>query len=288
MSRHALVSVGVLLLASLLGTGCAVDDTEEDADQGVGAVSAVTVEPGTFQLYEQPGNIPAACHRVNELVLASAGTASIRKTFGGPCPMHVAHEPPEQWAFAIRGAVDRCNSTVLTGETETNGVKRTFTITDKRRSTCDELLPSQVIMEEKVVKNGATTTTKTYSIVAPPPSPAGGTFTLYGAPNHTPDAACDVHWKLALGPENFATLYEDVRGGCAAEIDPNIGSYELQGTRDGCGSGIWTGKDKNSGITIKLTDNRTRTCEDVVPARIVIELKAPAGAAESLYSHDAR
>lgn len=108
-----------------------------------------------------------------------------------------------------------------------------------------------------------------------PPSlaPAPGSFKLYLTANATPNPLCDVHRRLVLGPGGHATLREELEGACEIAVVPNERTYDLEGHTDSCGSSIFTATAKANGVsrTIKITDHRTRGCEDIVPAKIIVE-----------------
>jgi hypothetical protein len=113
-----------------------------------------------------------------------------------------------------------------------------------------------------------------------------GNFKLYGEP-HTVASGCDVHTKLALTADggSKAHLEEAVGGMCAIAVRPNPRDYRLRAAGGSCGSKIFTGSQR-SGATIKITDHRTRMCEDVIPALIVVE-ETIDGQTTTRYSGDA-
>lgn len=121
-----------------------------------------------------------------------------------------------------------------------------------------------------------------------------GRFKLYGEPHATPNPSCDRHTKLELTaePESKAHLEEAVDGFCEIAIIPNARDYKLAPGGTSCGSRIFTGTFvKGSEVwSLKITDHRTRLCEDVVPAKIIVEEtidrhQGPIRATK--YSHDA-
>jgi hypothetical protein len=96
------------------------------------------------------------------------------------------------------------------------------------------------------------------------------TFKLYDEPNATPSEGCDVHTQLKLnvdGTSATADLKERVLGGCEIFVAANPRSYAVEGEDDGCGSVIYRDADEQ----IKITDNRARSCENVIPALIVVD-----------------
>lgn len=102
-----------------------------------------------------------------------------------------------------------------------------------------------------------------------------GSFKLYGVPRFEPNPSCDVHTKLELTADGAskAHLEEAVDGFCEIAVAPNARNYELTLSRTSCGSRIYTGA-LIRGIeswSITITDHRTRLCEDIVPAQIIVE-----------------
>jgi hypothetical protein len=105
-----------------------------------------------------------------------------------------------------------------------------------------------------------------------------GSFKLYSDANHKVNQGCDVFTSLVLknGPA-AATLEEHVGGFCEIAVVPNARTYRLKQTGTSCGSKIYSGSFRKQGKThsIKITDHRTRLCEDVVPAAIIVEETVP-------------
>lgn len=101
---------------------------------------------------------------------------------------------------------------------------------------------------------------------------AAGSFKLYDQPGATPTPFCDVHTTLTLGAGK-ANVAEALSGACEIYVAPNPREYALTAAGTSCGSRIWTGKAQR-GIelySITITDNRTRVCDDLIPALIVVE-----------------
>lgn len=105
---------------------------------------------------------------------------------------------------------------------------------------------------------------------------AAGTFKLYDEPRHQPNASCDVHTAIELSSYRSGSridLRETVGGFCEIYVDPQERFYRLRFDGTACGSRIYKGKKKINGKTreITVTDHRTRTCRDLVPAKIIVE-----------------
>jgi hypothetical protein len=104
---------------------------------------------------------------------------------------------------------------------------------------------------------------------------APGSFKLYGVPRFTPSPSCDVHTKLELTADGASKAHLEgaVDGVCEIAVSKNPRDYELSLARTSCGSRIYTGSFIR-GIeswSITITDHRTRLCEDIVPAQIIVE-----------------
>ncbi len=120
-----------------------------------------------------------------------------------------------------------------------------------------------------------------------------GTFKLYSKAHVTPSTSCDLYTQLDLKSAYYstATLEEHVgwQGGmhCEIAVVPNKRTYRLKLDGTSCGSRIYTGSFTKSGerSEIKITDNRTRTCKDIVAAKVIVEEKKN-GTTTKKYSYD--
>ncbi|MBL8610568.1 MAG: hypothetical protein JNL38_24735 [Myxococcales bacterium] len=104
---------------------------------------------------------------------------------------------------------------------------------------------------------------------------APGEWKLYTEARVTPSAFCDIHTVLSLDNDKgaHARLVEAVSGNCKIAVFPNQRAYRLKLSGTSCGSKIYTGSRRADGKrhTITVTDHRTRTCKDIVPARIIVQ-----------------
>ncbi|HEY8076610.1 MAG TPA: hypothetical protein VIF62_20940 [Labilithrix sp.] len=116
-----------------------------------------------------------------------------------------------------------------------------------------------------------------------------GAFELDVTP-HGVATACDVHTHLVLAsePTSTATLSEIVGGMCRLALDPNVRSYRLRLAKTECGSRHYTGSvhDERGTRAIAIDDHRARTCDDVVPAQIVVTETLPGAAATTKFARD--
>lgn len=111
-----------------------------------------------------------------------------------------------------------------------------------------------------------------------------GKFVLHHEPNHTANPQCDSWTDLELKANGRAELSGRLSGKCSltALFDPNDRAYTLRQTGTSCGSKIYTGARRvalgqaKTGIArIKITDHRTRLCEDVRVAVLEVEETVP-------------
>jgi len=118
-----------------------------------------------------------------------------------------------------------------------------------------------------------------------------GTFKLYRSPRHDPDAGCDVHTQLSLSDQPSgarAALVEGVDGVCELHVEPNARDYRLRLVDTACGSRTYRATRQVGGRAVELTlvDHRTRVCDDIVEARIIVEERDGTNAPVRLFSHD--
>jgi hypothetical protein len=119
---------------------------------------------------------------------------------------------------------------------------------------------------------------------------APGEFKLYTEARTAPNPNCDLHTKLVLSATSGskAHLEEGLEGFCEIAVVPNPRDYRLRAAGQDCGSRIFTGSFKKDGEkhSIKIIDNRTRLCENVVAGAIEVEETTPRGTVQK-YSYDA-
>ena len=104
------------------------------------------------------------------------------------------------------------------------------------------------------------------------------TSKLYPTPEQasaTGPVFCDLFTRLdvrqeASGP--VAKLVNRVEGSCKIAVNPDERTYRLRDGGSSCGSRTYVGT-RNAGgkrSTIQIVDHRTRTCEDLVPAKLIV------------------
>lgn len=95
-------------------------------------------------------------------------------------------------------------------------------------------------------------------------------FKMYTVPHAQPNRNCDVHVSLKLeinGDVARATVKNALSGFCEIYIIPNERTYTLTGTPDNCGAMVF----KNQAANVAIIDNRSNTCEMVLPALIIMK-----------------
>lgn len=106
-----------------------------------------------------------------------------------------------------------------------------------------------------------------------------GTFKLYSQPRATPNAGCDVHTRLTFEAAYYSTakIEEALSGFCELYVEPNPRTYRLRLAGTDCGTRIYAGSVTKKGqkYAVKITDNRTRLCENVVAAAVIVEETVP-------------
>src|SRR5438105_2311076 len=95
-----------------------------------------------------------------------------------------------------------------------------------------------------------------------------GTFLMYPEPHHKVEAGCDHGTKLTLDKANLngnvAFLENFLKGGCEIFVPANPRMFKIASIKDdGCGSKVLTGsyEGPRGTVTVKIVDNRARTCE---------------------------
>jgi hypothetical protein len=112
---------------------------------------------------------------------------------------------------------------------------------------------------------------------------------LYGQRGYQEGGGCDVGTHLVLDRGqlfgDFAYLENFVNGVCDLYVPPEARTYRLSTGRDGCGSLVYTGSIPGTQRTVEIVDNRTRICDDVIPALLVV-IEREGDEVRQLYSVD--
>ncbi len=104
------------------------------------------------------------------------------------------------------------------------------------------------------------------------------TSKLYATPEAaraTPSVFCDLFTPLDVRQEAFgpvAKLVNRVEGTCEIAVNPDERTYRLRDAGSSCGSRTYVGTRYAAGkrSTIQIVDHRTRTCKDLVPAKLIV------------------
>jgi hypothetical protein len=190
---------------------------------------------------------------------------------GTPCELDIALNCPEgqhDGCLTQTTAVHKCvEGEVYTGEEE--GIDCALEIAlDCGDDEVDGCLTGQSTVH-RCVSDGTTTT------------PSGiRTVKLYDQPQAFAEPSCDRYTEMKLG-KTHVTLTNRLAGTCELAIMPNERKFEVTKSADGCGTTIYKGKAGER--TIVVQDNTRRTCDDVRPARITVEVTEGA-TTQYLYS----
>lgn len=115
-----------------------------------------------------------------------------------------------------------------------------------------------------------------------------GSFNL-NQPGMVPNPNCYTFVNMTLdkgqlfGP--FAVLENRVGGLCEIYAAPNTRFYDLKLAGIECGSGHYeaTRITEDGPEKLTLIDHRTRTCRDVVPAKLIVMIESPDGQVTTLH-----
>jgi hypothetical protein len=121
-----------------------------------------------------------------------------------------------------------------------------------------------------------------------------GNFKLYLSPGEIPYPNCDVYTQLEIvSSPARATLTERVDGVCNISLLPDSRTYRVRQVATDCGSIVYIGGLRRNGElhALRITDHRSRMCNDLVPAQVTVEEIGPGpnGIRKLVarYSHDA-
>ena len=105
---------------------------------------------------------------------------------------------------------------------------------------------------------------------------AKGVFAMYPTRDHQP-TGCDQGVRLTLDHTEqlgaFAVAENFLEGFCEIFVSPDPRIFRLMDSQEDCGSKVYTGEGWRNGerYSVKITDNRGRICDDVIPSLIVLE-----------------
>jgi hypothetical protein len=115
---------------------------------------------------------------------------------------------------------------------------------------------------------------------------------LYSTPEEArePNAFCDVHTRLDITQSASgatAKLVERVTGNCKLVVAPNERTFRLREVTGSCGSRSYRGSRFVGGRIerIAIVDHRTRTCKDLVPAKLIVDETKTTGEKTTTYGN---
>lgn len=113
-------------------------------------------------------------------------------------------------------------------------------------------------------------------------------FRMYDQPRKQVDTFCNRYTQLQLdieGTVGTATVSNHLEGACEIYVPENKKTYRVALKDSSCGSKIYVDVTASQ-PRIEIVDNRTRICEDVIPALIVMKLLGRDGRMYPFYSQD--
>jgi hypothetical protein len=225
------------------------------------------------KLYDDPDATPSAgCDVHTAATLLQTKTGKLRlqleNRVSGGCEIFIV---PNKRTYSVAQS-DSCGSKVYKGTSGADSVE----LQDHSTRMCEDFRPALLELSEK--RNGQQV--RLYgkqSDVSNPPGTGDAQILdvkLYGEPNAEVSAFCDQYTHLGLkrsGDSIEARLENKLSATSSCEIfvSPNERLFTVSESED-CGSKVYTSESGGDRIVIK--DHSTRLCENVVPARIEVEL----------------
>jgi hypothetical protein len=121
-----------------------------------------------------------------------------------------------------------------------------------------------------------------------------GKFNMTDMPNGNPGIGCGTGTTLTMDNAKISgdvvLLSDYAFGPCQQVIDPNPRYFIPESIeKDSCGATVTKGKVRGSEgpNRIEITDNRGNTCENVIPALIVMKIQTADGGEYLLYGNEA-
>jgi hypothetical protein len=280
-SRTRLVALVALLAVAACSNGSDTDVGDEQLAEPELATATKVLEA---KLYTEPQPYPAPnslCdeHVAAEVLRTASGKLRLRlenRVVGG-CRIAVR---PDTRIYSIAESND-CGSKVYAGTRGAGSVE----LMDNRTRLCKDLRPAQLELRE--TRNGKETLLYGDPAAATAPDAQLLDVKLYTTPGTQviEDAFCDQYTRLALKRTNNvleARLVNELSKTSRCRVVANRDERVFTVTESNdCGSKVYTsaaGADR-----VVITDNSTRLCENVVAARVVVELTKN-DATKSLYS----
>jgi hypothetical protein len=267
-SRPRLVALVALLAVAACSNGSDTDVGDEQLAEPELATATKVLEA---KLYADPNENPnPTCdkHVAAEVLRTASGKLRLRleNRVDGLCKIGVY---PDTRTYSIAESND-CGSKVYEG---TRGA-RSVELMDHRTRLCKDLRPA--ILELRETRNGADTRLYGKPAAATAPDAQLLDVRLYKQPQTTviANAFCDRYTRLSLKRTNNvleARLVNELSATslCKIGVLPDERVFTVTESND-CGSKVYTsaaGADR-----VVITDNSTRLCENVVAARVVVEL----------------
>jgi len=154
------------LIIALTTVGCG---TEQQSNLLENATPIVTVDEGTFKLYDKAGIVPEAFCDVHVLVnlnnTATGGLATFENALAGVCEIAINPNPRTYELIEVDGA---CGSRIFEGRLlhSAKNTANSIIITDHRNRICKDIVPASIIIEKKYSESNVQTLYSADRIVA--------------------------------------------------------------------------------------------------------------------------
>ena len=222
------------------------------------------------------------CDKYTQVTLLKTRTGKLRleleNRLGGSCEIFVE---PDKHSYTVTES-SNCGSKIFKGTKAGDTVE----LQDNRTRMCEDIRPAILELREK--RNGFER-----SLYGAPAASSGGNggstsvldVKLYDEPHAQVSQFCDKHTWLTLSRTGGALKARleyklSATSSCEIFIAPNEKLFTVTQSDD-CGTKVYSSGSGPSRVVIK--DHSTRLCENVIPARVEVEL-TEGGQTRHLYT----
>jgi len=276
----------VLALVSLLAlAACSAQTEDGTVADGEDQEQASATKLFEAELRSDPQAAPDNfCDKYTQLTVSKTRTGrlllELENRLHGACEIFVA---PDKHSYTVTES-ESCGSKIYKGTKSGDSVE----LQDNRTRLCEDIRPAVLELKEK--RNGFER-----SLYGKPAASNGGgggeaqvlDVKLYDEPHAQVSAFCDKHTHLGLKRSGNALKARleyklSATSACEIFIAPNETLFTVTQSDD-CGTKVYASAAGAKRIVIK--DHSTRLCENVVPARVEVEL-TEGGQTQHLYTAD--
>jgi hypothetical protein len=282
--RRLLILLPLLALAACSSSSSNEDGSLADGEDQEQASATKILES---QMRSDPQAQPDGfCDKYTQVTLLKARTGrlilELENRLGGSCEIFVA---PDKHSYTVTES-SNCGSKIYKGTKDGDTVE----LQDNRTRLCEDLRPA--ILELKEKRSGFER-----ALYGAPAASSGGNnggggaaqvldVKLYDQPHAQVSQFCDKHTHLGLkraagGALSARLEYKlSATSSCEIFIAPNEKLFTVTQSDD-CGTKVYSSPPGPSRVVIK--DHSTRLCENVIPARVEVEL-TEGGQTRHLYT----